>query len=167
MGGLSRAGSQHISNGLSQQTAFLTWKVEFDSERVFTYRLPPLINPALWALELPSTVACRAVHLRVYPRRQTLKPTASPWCSWIDCAVQAPPETRLTVEKEGKPGEMARLKSAQEPDVWRVWRKAGGMTQKYRITSAWEKPLGLKSCKFLVGHESEPRAADQQCKGPV
>ena len=57
--------SRAISNGLSQQTAFLTWKVEFDSVRVFTYRLPPLINPALWPLELPSTVACRAVHLRV------------------------------------------------------------------------------------------------------
>ena len=50
---------------LCKQTALLMWKVEFDSERVFTYRLSPVINSALWALELPSTVACRAVHLRV------------------------------------------------------------------------------------------------------
>ena len=57
--------SRAISNGLSQQTAFLKWKVEFDSERVFTYRLSPVINSALLALELPFTVACRAVHLRV------------------------------------------------------------------------------------------------------
>ena len=48
----------------AQTNCFPNWKAEFDSERVFTYRLPSLINPALWGLELLSTVACRSVNLR-------------------------------------------------------------------------------------------------------
>ena len=41
------------------------WKVEFDTERVFTCGMPPLVNPAFWALELLSLVSCRAVDLRI------------------------------------------------------------------------------------------------------
>lgn len=50
---------------LCKQTALLMWKVEFDTERVFTCGMPPLMNPALWALELLSSVSFRAVDLRV------------------------------------------------------------------------------------------------------
>ena len=34
-------------------------------ERVFTHRVAPLVDPALWALDLLSPVSSRAVDLRV------------------------------------------------------------------------------------------------------
>lgn len=50
---------------LCKQTALLMWKVESDTERVFACGMPPLMDPALWALELLSSVSFRAVDLRV------------------------------------------------------------------------------------------------------
>ena len=82
---------------LCKQTALLMWKVEFDTERVFTCGMPPLMNPALWALELLSSVSFRAVDLRVsdaWDKPHSL--TAAHWCFWIDCAVLVPLETRFT-----------------------------------------------------------------------
>ena len=139
------------------------WKVEFDTERVFTCGMPPLVNPALWALELLSLVSCRAVDLRVSDGDKLYNLTAAHWCFWIDCAVLVPLETRFTDGRgwDNQKGQVWTTGGGpecfQELASLRVSKKLVAWSEIIRIINARENLPGSGPVSSFLGMIWRPR----------